>query len=167
MALKRTAAKNARKTFSPTTEKRETYPKPGVNAGTTAKKATGSGISLKSTGRKTTTTPVTKGKYGSGGAAINKGFTAPSTTEKRESYGASRYQAAVKNATAAKNTATKRTALKAGTLTNNAPRKAALKGTLTNNAPNTGFSMGETTEARTSYGSTRPKSSATRAKKLY
>lgn len=153
MALKRTVAKNARKTFSSTTEKRETYPKLGVNARTTAKKATGSGISFKSTGRKTTTTPVTKGKYGSGGAAINKGFTAPSTTEKRESYGASRYQAAVKNATAAKNTATKRTALKAGTLTNNAPK--------------TGFSMGETTEARTSYGSTRPKSSATRAKKFY
>ena len=161
MAIKRNVAKNARKTFSSTTEKRETYPKLGVNARTTAKKATGSGISFKSTGRKTTTTPVTKGKYGSGGAAINKGFTASSTTEKRESYGASRYQTAAKT-TATKNavinrtpkaTATKGTALKAGTLTNNAPK--------------TGFSMGETTEARTSYGSARPKSSATRAKKFY
>lgn len=129
----------------------------------TAKKATSGGISFtatrtnKSTGKKTTTTgrtnPITKGKFVSGAVGKNKGFTAPSTTEKRESYGASRYQAAVKNATAAKNTATKRTALKAGTLTNNAPK--------------TGFSMGETTEARTSYGSTRPKSSATRAKKFY
>lgn len=83
MALKRTVAKNASKTFSPTTEKRETYPKLGVT----------------------------------------------------------------------RSTATRGTARKAGTITNNAPK--------------TGFSMGETTEARTSYGSTRPKSSATRAKKFY
>ena len=109
MALKRTVAKNASKTFSPTIEKRETYPKPGVTARTVAKNAS---------------------------KAIANRAPKPSTIG-----GATRP------------TATRGTVRKAGTITNNAPK--------------TGFSMGETTEARTSYGSTRPKSSATRAKKFY
>ena len=111
-SLNKAVAKNASKTFSPTTEKRETYPKPGVTARTAAKNA-------------------------------SRGVASRSAMDQHKSLVSSLN----------KTVATRGTARKAGTITNNAPK--------------TGFSMGETTEARTSYGSTRPKSSATRAKKFY
>lgn len=72
MALKRTAAKNARKTFSPTTEKRETYPKPGVSARTAAKNAAQAARKPATTVTARPTTGITRG--GNRTAAKNGSF---------------------------------------------------------------------------------------------
>lgn len=82
--LTKTAAKNARKTFSSTTEKRETYPKPGVTARTAAKNAAQAARKPATTVTARPTTGITGG--GNRTVAKNRSFTAPPTTEKRSSY---------------------------------------------------------------------------------